>query len=156
MRLRVGLALVGLAAVGVASVAGYQVLREVAPLLQPNECTATVDGHTVTLEPEQAENAALITAIAIKRGMPARAATIALATAYQESKLFNIDYGDRDSLGLFQQRPSQGWGTPEQVIETLTNLRGLGCEYVICYFPEAAYDRSGIELFEREVIPALQ
>jgi hypothetical protein len=37
----------------------------------------------------------------------------------------------------------------------LLNLRGLGCEYVICYFPEAAYDRSGIELFEREVMPAL-
>ncbi len=43
--------------------------------------------------------------------MPARAATIALATAYQESKLYNIEHGDRDSLGLFQQRPSQGWGT---------------------------------------------
>ena len=43
--------------------------------------------------------------------MPARAATIALATAYQESKLYNVDFGDRDSLGLFQQRPSQGWGT---------------------------------------------
>ena len=37
--------------------------------------------------------------------------SIALATAYQESKIHNLDYGDRDSLGLFQQRPSQGWGT---------------------------------------------
>lgn len=46
-------------------------------------------------------------------------------------------------------------GTPEQVIERLTRLRDLGCEYAIVYFPEAAYDRSGIELFEREVIPAL-
>ena len=46
-------------------------------------------------------------------------------------------------------------GTPEQVIERLTRLRDLGCEYAILYFPEAAYDRSGIELFEREVIPAL-
>ena len=69
------------------------------------------------LAPEQAENAALISAIALRRGMPARAATIALATAYQESKLTNIDYGDRDSLGLFQQRPSQGWGTRRQVLE---------------------------------------
>ena len=60
---------------------------------------------------EQAENAALIAAIAVGRGLPARAATIALATAYQESKLRNIEHGDRDSLGLFQQRPSQGWGT---------------------------------------------
>ena len=40
------------------------------------------------------------------------AAVIALATARQESGLRNLDYGDRDSLGAFQQRPSQGWGTP--------------------------------------------
>lgn len=52
--------------------------------------------------------------------------------------------------------PASGAGTTEQVVEALRRLKGLGCEYVICYFPEAAYDRSGIELFEREVIPALQ
>ncbi|ORA27335.1 LLM class F420-dependent oxidoreductase [Mycobacterium aquaticum] len=46
-------------------------------------------------------------------------------------------------------------GTPEQVVDRLKRLRDLGCEYAIVYFPEAAYDRSGIELFEREVIPAL-
>ncbi len=46
-------------------------------------------------------------------------------------------------------------GTTEQVTEKLRQMRELGCEYAICYFPEAAYDRSGIELFEREVIPAL-
>ena len=51
--------------------------------------------------------------------------------------------------------PEAGSGTPEQLVETLKRLQGLGCEYVICYFPEAAYDRSGIELFEREVIPAI-
>lgn len=44
------------------------------------------------------------------------AAVIALATARQESGIRNLDYGDRDSLGAFQQRPSQGWGTPEQVM----------------------------------------
>ncbi|MEK8228378.1 hypothetical protein NKG05_23500 [Oerskovia sp. M15] len=49
--------------------------------------------------------------------MPARAATIGLATALQESRLLNIDYGDRDSIGLFQQRPSQGWGTIEQIMD---------------------------------------
>ena len=43
--------------------------------------------------------------------------------------------------------PGNATGTPEQVVDTLTRLRDLGCEYVICYFPEAAYDRSGIELF---------
>jgi F420-dependent oxidoreductase-like protein len=46
-------------------------------------------------------------------------------------------------------------GTTEQVIENIAKVRDLGCEYAICYFPDAAYDRSGIELFEREVIPAL-
>jgi hypothetical protein len=51
--------------------------------------------------------------------------------------------------------PDSAKGTPEQVVERLTKMRDLGCEYAILYFPEAAYDRSGIELFEREVIPAL-
>ena len=86
-------------------------------LLDTSGCTAEVDGHTVEVDLEQAENAALITAISIQRGMPARAASIALATAYQESELYNIDYGDRDSVGLFQQRPSQGWGTVEQAMD---------------------------------------
>ncbi|SDQ71196.1 hypothetical protein SAMN05428996_2501 [Quadrisphaera sp. DSM 44207] len=82
-------------------------------------CTALADGVEHDLAPDQAGNAALITAVAQQRGLPARAATIALATAVQESKLRNIAYGDRDSLGLFQQRPSQGWGTPEQVQDPL-------------------------------------
>ena len=69
------------------------------------------------LETEQAENAGLIAAIAVERGLPARAATIALATAYQESDLENLESGDRDSLGLFQQRPSQGWGSREQILD---------------------------------------
>ena len=73
--------------------------------------------ETHTLSAEQANNAALITATSVKRGLPARAATIALATAIQESDLRNLDYGDRDSLGLFQQRPSQGWGTIAQVTD---------------------------------------
>lgn len=89
----------------------------VPPLLDTTGCTAEVDGHTVEVDLEQAENAALITAISVERGMPARAASIALATAYQESKLYNIDYGDRDSVGLFQQRPSQGWGSVEQLTD---------------------------------------
>jgi F420-dependent oxidoreductase-like protein len=51
--------------------------------------------------------------------------------------------------------PDSAAGTAEQVVERLQRLRDLGCEYVICYFPEAAYDRSSIESFERDVIPAL-
>ena len=80
-------------------------------------CEATVGGRTVTLTPEQAGNAGTIAGVAVRRGLPARAVTIALATALQESKLVNVRYGDRDSLGLFQQRPSQGWGTRAQVLD---------------------------------------
>ncbi len=83
---------------------------------QPS-CRATALGKEVTFSPEQSANAATITAIALRRGLPARAATIANATAIQESRLRNIKFGDRDSLGLFQQRPSQGWGTVEQILD---------------------------------------
>ena len=82
-------------------------------------CTAA-GGQTQELATDQAANAALITAVAVRRGLPARAASIALATSMQESKLRNIGHGDQagpDSRGLFQQRPSQGWGTAEQVMD---------------------------------------
>ena len=78
-------------------------------------CTASGAGESTSMSPEQAANSATIVGLAVRRGLPARAATIAIATAIQESGLRNLDHGDRDSLGLFQQRPSQGWGTPEQV-----------------------------------------
>lgn len=104
-------------AVGALAVGGVVLLwdENLVPFVRPDVCTAAVDDHTVTLEPEQAEHAGLIAAIAVSRGLPARAASIALATAYQESDLRNLEGGDRDSIGLFQQRPSQGWGTPEQI-----------------------------------------
>jgi hypothetical protein len=89
----------------------------VGPVVIRETCSATVGSQTARLTPEQAANAATIAAVAEQRGLPARAVTIALAAAYQESDLYNLDYGDRDSLGLFQQRPSQGWGTPEQVMD---------------------------------------
>jgi alkanesulfonate monooxygenase SsuD/methylene tetrahydromethanopterin reductase-like flavin-dependent oxidoreductase (luciferase family) len=60
-----------------------------------------------------------------------------------------------DAMIAATSGPDSATGTPEQVVERLQHIRDLGCEYAICYFPEAAYDRSGIELFEREVIPAL-
>jgi hypothetical protein len=99
-------------------VAGLAVVFDrggVGPLLTNEGCTARVGGVVVDLSTEQAENAAMIAAVAVRRGLPARAASIALATAFQESKLRNLDHGDRDSLGLFQQRPSQGWGTAAQI-----------------------------------------
>ncbi|MFD3805755.1 hypothetical protein ACFWSF_08035 [Streptomyces sp. NPDC058611] len=83
-------------------------------------CTASAAGadpEQYELSPEQASNAATIAAVGISKGLPDRAVTIALATAMQESALRNLDHGDRDSLGLFQQRPSMGWGTPEQITD---------------------------------------
>jgi cell wall-associated NlpC family hydrolase len=69
------------------------------------------------LSDEQRRNAATIIGIARDMGAPPRAWLIALATAMQESTLRNINYGDRDSLGLFQQRPSKGWGSPAEVTD---------------------------------------
>jgi hypothetical protein len=79
-------------------------------------CRATAGGSTVDLDLDQAQNATTIAAVGKRQGLPDHAVTVALATAMQESKLRNLDYGDLDSLGLFQQRPSQGWGTAEQVM----------------------------------------
>jgi len=89
-------------------------------ILVRERCMAVVGPETFELAPDQAANAALISGIAVQRGLPARAASIALATSIQESKLRNIGHGDNagpDSRGLFQQRPSQGWGTEDQVMD---------------------------------------
>ncbi|HEY2205450.1 MAG TPA: C40 family peptidase [Pseudonocardia sp.] len=71
------------------------------------------------LSEEQRQNAALIISVAKGMGLPPRAWLVALATAMQESGLRNLDYGDRDSLGLFQQRPSQGWGSAAEVTDPI-------------------------------------
>lgn len=77
-----------------------------------------IHGRGLSLTPAQAGNAAVINQVALDDGVqpPGRAVVIALAAAMQESGLENLDHGDRDSLGLFQQRPSQGWGTPAQIM----------------------------------------
>lgn len=66
---------------------------------------------------EQLTNAQTIVTVAVSRSLPKRAAVLALATAMVESELRNLDHGDRDSLGLFQQRPSMGWGSPAQLLD---------------------------------------
>ena len=110
-----GLVILGVVAVLVAAgLAGYRKVAEVA--FAPT-CQATAAGSQVSFSPEQTANAALISAISVRRQLPPRAATIAVATSIQESKLRNLRYGDRDSLGLFQQRPSQGWGTEAQILD---------------------------------------
>lgn len=81
-------------------------------------CLVTGPGQPapIRLDPAQIANAQIIVGVARQNGLPLRAAVIAVATAKQESNLHNLPYGDRDSLGLFQQRPSQGWGTPQQIL----------------------------------------
>ncbi|MEI7034504.1 hypothetical protein [Streptomyces pratensis] len=102
---------------------GYLAMQYVSGSANPPRCVVRAsdgpDGasHTYEMSLAQAVNAATISAVGTARGMPERAVTIALATALQESGLRNIDYGDRDSLGLFQQRPSQDWGAPEQIMD---------------------------------------
>jgi hypothetical protein len=85
------------------------------PVPGQQRCVATAGSGSVTVDLDQAHYASIIAGLSIRRGLAPRAASIALATAYQESGIRNLDYGDRDSLGLFQQRPSQGWGTAKQV-----------------------------------------
>jgi hypothetical protein len=66
---------------------------------------------------EQLANAATIVDVGERLNVAPYGWVIAVATAMQESGLRNLDFGDRDSLGLFQQRPSQGWGTPAQILD---------------------------------------
>ncbi|MEV0002769.1 hypothetical protein AB0H28_10825 [Micromonospora sp. NPDC050980] len=87
----------------------------------------------IDLNDEQTANVKAIIAATKKAGMDERAAVVSIATSLQESKLENLghlgDRNDHDSLGLFQQRPSSGWGTPEQITDpehsTLAFLKGL-------------------------------
>ncbi|MFG2049962.1 hypothetical protein ACGFIW_21350 [Micromonospora sp. NPDC048935] len=91
------------------------------------------DQSRITLNDEQTANAKAIIAATKKAGLPERAAVVSIATSLQESKLENLghlgDMNDHDSLGLFQQRPSSGWGTPEQITDpaysTTAFLKGL-------------------------------
>lgn len=76
-----------------------------------------------SLDTAQRANAVRIIRIGRQLGVPDRGIAIALATAMVESTMRNLDHGDRDSLGLFQQRPSQGWGTPEQIMNADRSIR---------------------------------
>jgi murein DD-endopeptidase MepM/ murein hydrolase activator NlpD len=95
-----------------------------APTDQPSPAApSTTPSHVVPSGPpqipgytdEQLGNATAIITVGRQKNVPPRGWMIAVATALQESSLINLPDGDRDSVGLFQQRPSQGWGTPEQL-----------------------------------------
>ena len=116
LRRILAISLVVLVTAGLVALGVRALLNRVSlPFAQQSRCD--LPGTTYSLSTEQAANAATVTAVAITRKLPQRAAVVALATALQESKLVNVEHGDRDSLGLFQQRPSQGWGTATQVLD---------------------------------------
>jgi hypothetical protein len=78
---------------------------------------ATKAPGTIAFDEQQLDNAAMIIEVGRSRGVPPRGWVVALAAAMQESSLRNLPYGDRDSAGLFQMRPSMGWGTFAQVTD---------------------------------------
>jgi hypothetical protein len=87
------------------------------PVPGQQRCVATANNKMAVVDLEQAHFASIIAGVSVRRGLSPRAASIALATAYQETGIRNLTYGDRDSVGLFQQRPSQGWGTKQQLMD---------------------------------------
>jgi N-acetylmuramoyl-L-alanine amidase len=88
-----------------------------APVAAPAPLPSAAAGQVVALTDEMRGNAALIVRIGRQEGVSDQGIVVALAAAAQESGLRNVRYGDRDSLGLFQQRPSTGWGTADQVLD---------------------------------------
>jgi hypothetical protein len=86
------------------------------PVPGQQRCVATASNRSTVVDLDQARFASIIAGVSVRRGLPPRAASIALATAYQETGIRNLNYGDLDSVGLFQQRPSAGWGTKQQVM----------------------------------------
>jgi hypothetical protein len=97
---------------------GYVVYRGVQPAPAPPPppgCQAGTGVTAIGLEFDQAGIAATIAGVAARHHLPRQAVTIAYAAALQESQLHDLHYGDRDSVGVFQQRPSQGWGTTAEI-----------------------------------------
>ena len=109
--------LVSLALVAAAAAGGVLGAQWLGSALRDPVCEFRAADREQTMSPEQSANASTMSLMSVQRGLPPRAASIAIATAIQESKLQNLTYGDADSLGLFQQRPSQGWGTEEEILD---------------------------------------
>lgn len=114
---RTGPTVTALVLVAVAGTAGILGARWVVDTVGQPGCEFSAAGRTESFTPEQSANAATITMVGVQRDLPPRAASIAIATAIQESKLRNLTYGDADSQGLFQQRPSQGWGSVQEITD---------------------------------------
>jgi hypothetical protein len=101
---------------GIGGYAAYTTYQHfVTRLLTVPGCQAGTGASALPLDFGQAADAAIIAGVAVREHLPRKALAIAYATAFQESKLENLDYGDLDSVGVFQQRPSQGWGTTAEL-----------------------------------------
>jgi LysM repeat protein len=101
----------------VISLPGAAPVLDSSPAVLVTPTPVAVNGSVTRLTDEMAGNARLIISVGREAGASDAALVVALAAAAQESGLRNVDFGDRDSLGLFQQRPSSGWGTQEQVMD---------------------------------------
>jgi hypothetical protein len=113
----VAVAALGAVAVAVASRPGG--LPDVPATKPPPSCSVAMTSGRLRLDLAQAANAATIAAVGKRLGLVDHAVTVALVASLQETKLRNLAYGDLDSVGLFQQRPSQGWGTPTQLMQPI-------------------------------------
>ncbi|MFD3688428.1 hypothetical protein ACFWTE_26810 [Nocardiopsis sp. NPDC058631] len=105
-------------------------------------CRLDLSDGEYEMEAPQVVSATTVSGVAFSRDLPPEAVTVAYATVWQESAFHNLEYGDRDSLGLFQQRPSQEWGEPEQILDPVYSTRSFYDELV------EVDDWSGIPVFE--------
>ena len=111
------MAVAAVAALVALGAVGYVAFRHVQPLLAGSGCEVRAHGQVYKLNASQAGIAATIAGVASHEALPNRAVTIAYAAALQESKLQDLRYGDRDSVGVFQQRPSEGWGPARALMD---------------------------------------
>ena len=117
----------------------------------PEGSTPAATGGSITyLDEEMRANAAVIVQVGRELGVPDYGIIIALATAMQESSMRNLDWGDRDSVGLFQQRPSSGWGTVEQLT---TPAHAARLFYGGPSNPNAGYTRGLLDISGWESMP---
>jgi hypothetical protein len=115
LRARAAVGTVLVVVLGVAAYGVYTNVRHGTQSAPPPGCQAGTGTQAISLDTDQAVIAATIAGVAARHRLPSQAVTVAYAAALQESQLQNLTYGDRDSVGVFQQRPSEGWGTAAEL-----------------------------------------
>jgi hypothetical protein len=115
LRIKAAIGTVLVVVLGVAAYLAYNSFQHVTQAAPPPGCQAGTGTQAISLDTGQAAIAATIAGVAARHKLPIQAVTVAYAAALQESQLQDLTYGDRDSVGVFQQRPSQGWGTTSEL-----------------------------------------